>query len=492
MDSNIDNLKSLLAGIRTISFFGRLFRWKKIKEKLIDAFVDIQKLIANADSFNDKTLELKSANSDLAKDNEISKSTQISQSVELSSLRIALLEQSDKISNLNSMVSSKSTTVENQKDRINQLENAVSNLTQRNDQLAAENKDLSGEDAALKESLSQIISRKNQLELELEGIKKDHEYLKLQRDILKEENTQFYTNEETRKQKYENDVFALNSIRQQIQNERREEIEEKNKKEIERINKLKETWGNHEVNVKNLIRNICGKHIIEYVEKVPFSGEPDNTLKICEEFVIFDAKSPAGEDLTNFPSYIRDQAEKAKKYAKQESVKLDIFFVVPTNTLERLSQFMFNLSDYNVCVISVDSLEQIILGLKKIEEYEFAEQLSPEERDNICRVLGKFAHLTKRRIQIDSFFAKQFIELAYKTETSLPKEILEKVIEFERSEKLNPPIEKRAKAISTKELEKDAIKINSEAASKGILVDDTKISIGLNDLQLYTEEQKEK
>jgi hypothetical protein len=492
MDSNIDNLKSMLERIRTISFFGRLFRWKKIKEKLIEAFVDLQKLIASADSFNDKILELKSANSDLAKDNEMSKSTQISQSVELSSQRIALLEQSDKINNLNSLLSSKSTTVENQKDRINQLESVVSNLTQRNDQLASENKDISGEDAALKESLSQITTRKNQLELELEGIKKDHEYLKSQRDILKEENAQFYTNEENRKQKYENDVFTLNSIREQIQDERREEIEKKNNKEIERINKLKETWGNHEVNVKSLIRNICGKHIIEYVEKVPFNGEPDNTLKICEEFVIFDAKSPAGEDLTNFPSYIKDQAEKAKKYAKQESVKLDIFFVVPTNTLERLSQFMFNLSDYNVCVISVDSLEQIILGLKKIEEYEFAEQLSPEERDNICRVLGKFAHLTKRRIQIDSFFAKQFIELAYKTETSLPKEILEKVIEFERSEKLNPPIEKRAKAISTKDLEKDAIKINSEAASKGIAIDDTKISIGLNELQLYTVEQKEK
>jgi hypothetical protein len=138
----------------------------------------------------------------------------------------------------------------------------------------------------------------------------------------------------------------------------------------------------------------------------------------------------------------------------------------------------------------VDALEQIILSLKKIEEYEFAEQLSPEERDNICRVLGKFAHLTKRRIQIDSFFAKQFIELAYKSEADLPKDILEKVVEFERSEKLNPPQEKRVKAISTKELEKDLTKLNNEAFSKGIIIDDVKISNGLNELELYKKEDE--
>ena len=92
---------------------------------------------------------------------------------------------------------------------------------------------------------------------------------------------------------------------------------------------------------------------------------------------------------------------------------------------------------------------------------------------------------TKRRIQIDSFFAKQFIELAYKSETDLPKDILEKVKEFEKSEKINPPIEKRAKAISTKELEADTDKVRNEAASKGIFIDHDIISTGLNELQLY-------
>ncbi len=61
------------------------------------------------------------------------------------------------------------------------------------------------------------------------------------------------------------------------------------------------------------------------------------------------------------------------------------------------------MADYNVYIITKDSLEPIIIALKKIEEYEFADKLSPEERDNICRVIGKFAHTTKRKIQIDQF-----------------------------------------------------------------------------------------
>lgn len=56
---------------------------------------------------------------------------------------------------------------------------------------------------------------------------------------------------------------------------------------------------------------------------------------------------------------------------------------------------------------------------------------------------------------------------------------------FEKSEKLKPPIEKRAKAISIKELEKDIIKINNEVVSKGMVMVETKISKGLNELELY-------
>jgi len=315
--------------------------------------------------------------------------------------------------------------------------------------------------------------------------------LDAEKNRLQQQNTQLTTEEEGRQTIYKSDVAALSSIREQIQQERSAEQEERSNLEIERLKKLKETWSTHQENVKNLIKSICNKHTIEYVDKVHFKGDPDNTLKICGEYVVFDAKSPATDDLTNFPNYLKDQAEKAKKYAKQEGVKKDIFFVVPTSTLEKLNKFVFNLGDYDLFVISVDSLEQIILGLKKIEEYEFAEKLSPEDRDNICRILGKFAHLTKRRIQIDSYFTKQFIQLAYTTETELPAELMTKVLDFEKSEKLNPPMERRVKSINTKALDKETNQLKIEVEARGILIDEEKISEGLNDLQLYNTETDE-
>ncbi len=446
MDTNIDNLKKLIERIKTIGFLERLFSWKRVRQQLVDAASDLQKLIANFDNLKDKNIELSSSNAGLT------------------------------------------TELRGANESVKRLELDNKGLNLNNANLSTENKKLSGENATNIETITNLTKRKNELDIELASIKAKLENIEAELKTVKQQNTQLLADEENRKQKYENETATLTSIREQVQNDRGKELEDRNNAEIERIKNLKETWSKHQENVKNVIKGICNKHTIEYVDKVPFKGEPDNALKICDEFVIFDAKSPATDDLTNFPSYLKEQAEKAKKYAKQESVKTDIFFVVPTNTLEKLSHFVFNLADYNVFIVSVDSLEQIILSLKKIEEYEFAEQLSPEERDNICRVLGKFAHLTKRRIQIDSFFAKQFIELAYKSESDLPKEILDKVIEFEKSEKLNPPIEKRAKAINIKELEKDTSKINNEANSKGIVIDDEQISNGLNDLQLYKPE----
>jgi hypothetical protein len=52
----------------------------------------------------------------------------------------------------------------------------------------------------------------------------------------------------------------------------------------------------------------------------------------------------------------------------------------------------------------------------------------------------------------------------------LPKEILEKVIEFEKAEKLNPPQEKRAKQILTSDLEKETQRIRRETLAKEIVL----------------------
>jgi hypothetical protein len=433
-----DHIKKLFGSLKEINFFDRLFGWSKIKNQLIDASADLQKFISKAEELAQNVTALSM---------ERATNKNLNESVVRLNTEVQVLKESNK--------------------QIESLQRDLTTTTEQNKLYFKRGTELSNEVAVLRERL--------------ESTERE-----LQKNI--QQNTQLIKDEEFRKQDHAKAIDSLKNIQDRIQNDRNRELQEKKDAEINRIHKLRETWTAHQATVKSMIKTICSRHTIEYVDKVPFKGEPDNTIKISNEFVVFDAKSPAGEDLSNFRNYLKSQAESAKKYAKEQDVKKDIFLVVPTNTLEILDQYVFRLADYSVFVISIDSLEPVILSLLKIEDYEFAEQLSPEERENICRVLGKFVHLSKRRIQIDGFFTRQFFELVYRSAADLPKDILEKVSEFEMAEKINPPIERRAKQISVKELEQETSSLKNEANSKGIVTEDSILSNRLNKLPLYSSE----
>jgi hypothetical protein len=61
------------------------------------------------------------------------------------------------------------------------------------------------------------------------------------------------------------------------------------------------------------------------------------------------------------------------------------------------------------------------------------------------------------------------LDILTKCKADLPKEVLERVIEFEKSEKTNPPQERRAKQILIKDLQSDGEKIQREAEAKAIV-----------------------
>jgi hypothetical protein len=301
------------------------------------------------------------------------------------------------------------------------------------------------------------------------------------------ENARLKKDDDFRRAEHAHTMASILEMRQQFRMEKAAQDDAAHQKDTERLLGLRSRWSKHEEHVRSFIKAICQRHTIAYIDKAPFKGTPDNTLMICGEYVVFDAKSPGSDELKQFEHYLRDQAEKAVKYARQKEVKPDIFFVVPSNTLETLSTFVYRHGDHNVFIIATDALEPVILNLRKIEDYAFAEQFSPEDRENICRILGRFAHLSKRRIQVDSYFARQFIALAYKCETDLPSDVLETVLEFERSEKLNPPQEKRAKSIPIEELERESNQIRHEAEGKGIVIDEADLGRRLEEVRVYRE-----
>ena len=326
--------------------------------------------------------------------------------------------------------------------------------------------------AAKSEGFEQIKIEKARAEERLKIVETE-------RNILKNETISFQKAEEGR-QKEANKNFATAVTLQKSLEKEKERLNDVRVKEREnQFNKMKLKWSEHEKDVQNHLQIICRNNVIRYISQEDFPhprNKPDNSIEIMEQLIVFDAKSPANDDLTNFPKYIKLQTESLKKYAKHEDVKNDLFLVIPSNTLEVITQFHYNIGDYNVYIITKDALEPIILSLKKIEDYEFADKLSPEERDNICRIIGKFAHTTKRRIQIDEFFAREFLDTLGKAGTQLPRKILENVIKFENAEKLNPPMEKRNKKILTKDLKETVDKLENEMQLREISKIETKIN----------------
>ena len=106
-----------------------------------------------------------------------------------------------------------------------------------------------------------------------------------------------------------------------------------------------------------------------------------------------------------------------------------------------------------------------------VESLENSLTLQSEESKSIISLLGILDVLTK-------------------CEADLPKEILEKVIEFEKAEKLNPPQERRSKQILTKDLQSDSEKIQREAEAKAIVFPPS-LQTNLKRLPLYEDEQSD-
>ena len=363
------------------------------------------------------------------------------------------------------------------------------NIDQNNSRIIELEKNLSSKESSIKElerqrdllnvqlkSFDELKTKNTELETSLKSVSEE-------RNDLKNINTKLSNQEEKRVLDSKKEIEALITLKQSTEDEKQANNNLRVREKEEEFEKMKSQWVKHEKDVENYLKEICRNYVIKYVGQEEFPhprNKPDNSIEIMDQLIVFDAKSPSNNNLENFPKYIKDQTENLKKYAKYDNVKNDLFLVIPSNTLNVIDQFSYKIGEYNVFIVTKDALEPIILSLKKIEEYEFVDKLSPEERDNVCSVIGKFAHTTKRRIQIDNFFQREFLSTLDKAK-KLPREILESVIEFENAEKLNPPIEKRKKTIFTKDLKDQVNDIEKDMEMRNIPKIQSGITFNNND-----------
>jgi hypothetical protein len=284
---------------------------------------------------------------------------------------------------------------------------------------------------------------------------------------LESENSQLKSTDEKRYIDHQKSLETLTVFQNGILAEKEMMKNEQQSKVVARLENQKQTWQRHQQDVENKMRLLCEKHTIEYVDTVPFKGDPDNTVMISNLFQIFDSKSPRGEDLSNFTTYLNKEAQNAKKYAEKKDVRSDIFFVVPSNTLEILTQTVYVFEKHCVYVIPAEALEPVLISLKKIEDYEFIGQFTPEDRENICRIIGRLVHNIKRRVQIDISLGKETMSLASDCEKLLPEEIVKEVLLIERAIKVNPTRELKGKEIPLEELKEDLLNAEKNLEKMG-------------------------
>ena len=269
---------------------------------------------------------------------------------------------------------------------------------------------------------------------------------------------------EERNAEYERRVEKLNTLVEQMEADHAKAEERILCEVAEREERLSTAWQRHEKDVAESMKSLAKKHDFIRCDKdeYPNPGTPDNVFLIGGMYTVFDAKSPKNpEDLKNFPQYLKVQAEGMKKYCKHENVRKEAFLVVPASTLEVLTTFMYDLAEYTVYVITPESMLPILQMLRTIENYDFAEQLSPEDRDKLCRFIGRLSHTTKRKVQIDTYFSREFVSVLREIDT-LPDEFANDIAVYEQKAKLNPPMEKRAKMIPVADVSADVSRIENE------------------------------
>ncbi len=178
MDNQYDQLKRLFENLKTIGFWGRIFRWKYIKNMVIDAAADLQRLQMNNETLLAENTKLGNANSSLVKDLNLANEEALRKDI-LSGQQILHLKT---------------------------LEGDHSDIKEK---LLIAETDLSGKDDRIKE------------------LTNDSKLLKEKNDELSKKNTEYSVAEESRKQAHFTHTLSLDKIQERIQAEREKEIEEK-------------------------------------------------------------------------------------------------------------------------------------------------------------------------------------------------------------------------------------------------------------------------
>lgn len=292
------------------------------------------------------------------------------------------------------------------------------NLERRSEEVGALAKEIEAERSQRNEQQG----KSKQLFAEHTKLESKYEILAKERDALKKQIAEYEASEVAHEQEIERKLNQLQQAEQSFKDERarviREDEETRRMEEEERDR----IWAEHEKNVIATLTELCRQPQYAFSSYTntalpdDFDGslKPDFMIEFLDQYVIFDAKKSKNESLKKYiDNTIKNTVSKVKKNAKIAPM---IYLVVPSEAVSELKVHHFVHDGYTLFVVSPEALPPILASLKRITAYEFAEQMDPQQRENIVQLIAELDFHINLRNAADILLTKMGTEILEKSE----------------------------------------------------------------------------
>ncbi len=273
-----------------------------------------------------------------------------------------------------------------------------------------------------KQKISRLEFEKNLLiekerEISLQMIKYQHEKQNLtekNREINQELRYKTEKTEELQKEFLEktHQLFQAKTRFEQEEERVRKTEEEKKQQAIDNYSTM---WSEHEKKVISKLKEICISEFSSFTfyenTTLPpvFDGslKPDFCVLYNDRYIVFDAKKSK-----NISQYIKDQIKiTAKKYKEISEISRQIFFVIPDDEFQEISQKIYNSEGFTFIILSFSNIESTLFLLSKMQIIENLSDINPEERENIIHCISEYMQHVSVQNSVNILMAEKSFHL---------------------------------------------------------------------------------
>lgn len=307
------------------------------------------------------------------------------------------------------------------------------------ERLKAELDRKSNETGELRAQLAQTQSEKDEMGgknkamfAELTNVKAELKAFAYERDQLIKQVKTFEEQQTRREREHEVKFNELVKLQESFEKERARVIREDEEKRARELEERDRMWADHENTVVAALSDLCKQPTFNFTAfsntNLPdgFDGslKPDFMIDFLGQYVIFDAKVSKAKSLQ---TYVNDQVKKTvEKVKSNDRIYRSIFLVVPATALSELKSHHYTVDGYQLFVVSPEALPPILAAFKRISMYEFAEQMDPQQRENIVQMVAELDFHINLRNAADIFLSSlgsEILEKARKVDPALAAEV---------------------------------------------------------------------